>query len=129
SIESAMNPFAQSPVGAQGLMQIMPTVHAEKLVAFGGPSAALHPITNIRVGAGILKEYIQRFGSTEDGLKAYVGSALQEHDNGYGARVMGERARIEAAVRKFAAASSQRAGMRPTSAPTVMRMESKSPAI
>lgn len=98
SIESSMNPFAQSVVGAQGLMQVMPDVHAERFQEFGGRRAALDPIANIRVGAEILKELIDRHGSTEAGLKAYVGAALLDDDEGYGARVLGERERLQSAV-------------------------------
>lgn len=98
SIESSMNPFAQSTVGAQGLMQVMTTVHAERFEEFGGPRAALNPLVNIRVGASILKELIDRYGSVDGGLKAYVGAATMGSDSGYGQRVMVERARLESAV-------------------------------
>lgn len=98
SIESSMNPFAESPVGAQGLMQVMTTVHAERFDEFGGPNAALNPIANIRVGAQILRELHHRFGTTERALKAYVGATDHAHDAGYGMKVLTERARLEAAV-------------------------------
>ncbi|WP_176256740.1 lytic transglycosylase domain-containing protein [Derxia lacustris] len=99
SIESSMNPFAQSPMGARGLMQVMPVVHADKLAGFGGAGAAFHPLVNIRVGAQILRELIERNGSVEAGLHAYLGAQPGVDDNGYGDRVMSERARIEAAMR------------------------------
>ncbi len=56
AIESGLNPFAESPVGAQGLMQVMSKVHQEKFDDLGGVKAALNPVANIRVGAQILKE-------------------------------------------------------------------------
>ena len=55
AIESGFNPFAQSPVGAQGLMQVMTTVHSDKYENFGGKLAAFDPLTNLRVGAKVLQ--------------------------------------------------------------------------
>ena len=65
AIESSFNPFAQSSVGAQGLMQVMTKVHDDKYEAFGGILAAFDPVTNLRVGVQVLKECIarRRFGS------------------------------------------------------------------
>jgi soluble lytic murein transglycosylase-like protein len=90
--ESSFNPFAQSPVGAQGLMQVMTRVHNDKYEHFGGTLAAFDPITNLRVGVQVLKESIRRSGGTvEGGLRYYVGAALLEHDGGYTQRVLTER--------------------------------------
>ena len=75
AVESSFNPFAQSPVGAQGLMQVMTKVHDDKYEAFGGSHAAFDPVTNLRVGVQVLKECIARMGSLEAGLRAYVGAA------------------------------------------------------
>jgi soluble lytic murein transglycosylase-like protein len=60
AVESSFNPFAQSPVGAQGLMQVMTRVHDDKYDAFGGTHAAFDPISNLRVGVQVLKECIAR---------------------------------------------------------------------
>lgn len=73
SVESGFNPVAESRVGAIGLMQIMPKVHAAKLKDFGGIDKAADPWVNLQVGAAILREYIDRFGSEEAALRAYVG--------------------------------------------------------
>jgi soluble lytic murein transglycosylase-like protein len=91
AVESSFNPFAQSPVGAQGLMQVMTRVHDDKYEAFGGTRAAFDPISNLRVGVQVLKECIQRAGSVQEGLRYYVGAALLEHDGGYAARVVAEQ--------------------------------------
>jgi len=91
AIESSFNPFAQSPVGAQGLMQVMTRVHDDKYVAFGGTHAAFDPISNLRVGVQVLKECIARAGGLQEGLRQYVGAALMESDGGYVGRVLAEQ--------------------------------------
>ncbi len=91
AVESSFNPFAQSPVGAQGLMQVMTRVHDDKYEAFGGIRAAFDPISNLRVGVQVLKECIARAGSVQEGLRYYVGAALLDSDGGYAARVMMEQ--------------------------------------
>jgi hypothetical protein len=91
AIESSFNPFAQSPVGAQGLMQVMTRVHDDKYSAFGGSFAAFDPLANLRVGVQVLKECIARAGSLESGLKFYVGAANLPDDGGYAGRVLTEQ--------------------------------------
>lgn len=95
AIESGFNPFAESPVGAQGLMQVMSKVHHDKFQPLGGVKAALNPVANIKVGATILKEYVSRGGSVESGLKMYVGAAAFENDAGYGYKVLAEYKRLK----------------------------------
>jgi soluble lytic murein transglycosylase-like protein len=95
AIESGLNPFAESPVGAQGLMQVMSKVHHERFQELGGVQAALNPVANIRVGSLILKDYVTRGGSVEAGLKSYVGAAAFATDDGYGSRVMAEYHRLK----------------------------------
>ncbi|HEY8359949.1 MAG TPA: lytic transglycosylase domain-containing protein [Ramlibacter sp.] len=94
AVESSFNPFAQSPVGAQGLMQVMTGIHSDKYESFGGKLAAFDPVTNLRVGVKVLQECIQRAGSVEAGLKFYVGAALLPEDGGYAEKVMAEHARL-----------------------------------
>jgi hypothetical protein len=94
AIESRFNPFAQSTVGAQGLMQVMTRVHDEKYVAFGGSWAAFDPVTNLRVGAQVLKECISRAGGLESGLRFYVGAAHIADDGGYVDKVLAEQANL-----------------------------------
>ncbi|WP_426111682.1 transglycosylase SLT domain-containing protein [Massilia sp. PWRC2] len=95
AIESGLNPFAESPVGAQGLMQVMSKVHHAKFQQMGGVQAALNPVANIRVGALILKDYVNRGGSVEAGLKTYVGAAAFDNDAGYGSRVLAEYRKLK----------------------------------
>lgn len=90
AVESSFNPFAQSPVGAQGLMQVMTKVHDDKYEAFGGSHAAFDPVTNLRVGVQVLKECIARAGSLEAGLRFYVGAANSD-DGGYATKVLVEQ--------------------------------------
>jgi Transglycosylase SLT domain len=96
AIESSFNPFAQSPVGAQGLMQVMTSVHDEKYTSFGGKLAAFDPIANLRVGVQVLTECIARAGSLEAGLKYYVGAANLPDDGGYADRVLVEHGHLKA---------------------------------
>lgn len=95
AIESRFNPFAESPVGAQGLMQVMSKVHRDKFEELGGVKAALNPIANIKVGSLILKDYVTRGGSVEAGLKLYVGAGAFDSDSGYGAKVLAEYQRLK----------------------------------
>lgn len=90
AIESRFNPLSESPVGAQGLMQVMSKIHHAKFQKHGGISAALNPVANIKVGSRILKEYVVQGGSVEAGLKKYVGAANFTTDFGYGNKVLSE---------------------------------------
>jgi soluble lytic murein transglycosylase-like protein len=95
AVESSFNPFAQSSVGAQGLMQVMTKVHDKKYEAFGGAHAAFDPVTNLRVGVEVLKECIGRAGSVYDGLRHYVGAANMTSDGGYAGKVLGEHQNLK----------------------------------
>jgi len=94
AVESSFNPFAQSPVGAQGLMQVMTRVHDDKYDAYGGNFAAFDPVTNLRVGAQVLKECIARAGGLEPGLRYYVGASKLDDDGGYASKVLAEQANL-----------------------------------
>lgn len=95
AIESSFNPFAQSSVGAQGLMQVMTKVHDDKYEAFGGNLAAFDPVSNLRVGVQVLKECITRGGSLEAGLRFYVGAANLTDDGGYAGKVLAEQSHLK----------------------------------
>jgi hypothetical protein len=91
AIESRFNPFAQSAMGAQGLMQVMTRVHVDKYEPFGGSHAAFDPISNLKVGVQVLRECIARAGGLEAGLRWYVGAANLSDDGGYMGKVLMEQ--------------------------------------
>jgi len=97
AIESGFNPFAQSPVGAQGLMQVMTSVHTDKYESFGGKLAAFDPVANLRVGVRVLQDCIARAGSLEGGLKQYVGASSGD-DGGYAVKVLQENQRLQQVI-------------------------------
>lgn len=94
AIESRFNPFAQSPVGAQGLMQVLTRVHTDKYEDFGGKLAAFDPVSNLRVGVQVLQDCIRRAGSVEGGLRLYVGAVTTDGSD-YINKVMDEHRRIQ----------------------------------
>jgi len=94
SVESNFNPNTKSHAGAEGLMQVMTSVHKDKYALYGGTTEAVKPEVNIRVGAYILKYLIATAGSLRNGLKYYVGAANAEDDGGYTDKVMAERNRL-----------------------------------
>ena len=91
AIESSFNPFAQSPVGAQGLMQVMTKIHSDKYESYGGHLAAFDPVSNLRVGVLVLKECIAKAGGLSGGLRFYVGAGTTDDDGGYAAKVIAEQ--------------------------------------
>jgi hypothetical protein len=102
AVESRFNPIAESPTGAKGLMQIVPQIHARKVSQLGaGTDDVLQPWINVLVGAQILREYIDRAGSIDNGLQWYNGAANDE-SKAYASRVLTERDRL---VRVLRAAS------------------------
>lgn len=105
AIESRFNPFAQSSMGAQGLMQVMTRVHTDKYEDFGGRFAAFDPVANLRVGVKVLQECIARAGSIDGGLRAYVGATNPEADGGYASKVMAEHLRLRQVAGGRAAAA------------------------
>ena len=104
SIESGFNPISQSSMGAQGLMQIIPRFHQEKLPRDAGSRAFLDPVINVHIGGRILQESIQRQGSLMDGLQYYAG-AIDDIEQTYANKVIAERNRLEQAARRRNGAS------------------------
>jgi len=74
-VESRYRAFAVSPVGALGLMQVMPATGrevAEELgIPWSGPRTLFDPHVNVRLGVAYLKGLLQRYGRTEVALAAY----------------------------------------------------------
>jgi hypothetical protein len=104
AIESRFNPFSQSPVGAQGLMQIVPRFHQDKIVKATGEQPFLDPVRNVQLGAQILQESIRRQGGLVEGLQYYAG-ALDDDERGYANKVLAEKLRLEQASRRKDGAS------------------------
>lgn len=74
-IESAYNPHAVSPVGAIGLMQLMPRTGQELAERTGerwrGTNTLFEPDLNVRLGVAYLRELIDRYDSVRAALAAY----------------------------------------------------------
>ena len=98
AIESRFNPFSESVVGAQGLMQVMP-VHQDKLPAGADELSFFDPVVNVRIGSRVLKESIRRHGGLAAGLQQFGGSA-DDPAQRYAAKVLAEKARLDAAVQR-----------------------------
>ncbi len=74
-IESRGNAYALSPVGAMGLMQIMPPTGEElaaKLdIPWRGSQTLFDPLLNVRLGIAYLEQLESRYGSMPTALAAY----------------------------------------------------------
>ena len=97
-IESGFNPLAQSVMGAQGLMQVIPRFHRDKLPEGSSELAFLDPVSNVRVGIKVLQESIRRQGGVAEGLQYYAG-ASDDPEMAYSTRVLGEKQRLEQAAK------------------------------
>jgi hypothetical protein len=102
AIESRFNPFSESPMGAQGLMQVIPRFHQDKLPEDAGKMAFLDPITNVQVGAQALRESIRRNGDLLDGLQQF-GGAADDEQQAYANKVLAEKERLEQVARRVRA--------------------------
>jgi hypothetical protein len=98
AVESRFNPFSESIAGAQGLMQVIPRFHKDKLPRDGGRLHLFDPAINVRVGTQALHEYIRRHGDVIGGLQQFAGDS-GDPEKAYAARVLAEKERLETAGR------------------------------
>jgi soluble lytic murein transglycosylase-like protein len=74
-VESRFNTFAVSPMGALGLMQILPSTGEEMAAALGiawhGPQTLFDPIKNVRLGVAYLRQLSRRYRDLPTALAAY----------------------------------------------------------
>ena len=90
AIESNFHPYIQSEAGAQGLMQVMPVIHAKRYEKFGGKKAFLNPLVSLKVGAEILRDCMKlRDGSENEALRFYFGGGASS--DAYIAKVRAEQ--------------------------------------
>jgi soluble lytic murein transglycosylase len=74
-VESRFNSFAVSPVGALGLMQVLPStgeeVAAELGITWHGSRTLFDPIKNVKIGVAYLHLLSQRYEDIPTALAAY----------------------------------------------------------
>ena len=99
AVESRFNPIAESVMGAKGLMQVIPRFHQDKLDALGGEEAVFDPMTNIMVGARILKDAVRRGGGLVPGLQLYNG-AFGDDSQQYAQKVIAEKQRMQQMLKR-----------------------------
>lgn len=74
-VESTFNPKAVSPANAKGLMQVLPKAHPEKIALIGGVDRLYTPHLNVKMGAQILRDCVDRAGGViARGLQFYNGA-------------------------------------------------------
>lgn len=93
--ESRLNPFAKSSGNAEGLMQIIPSYHQDKINANGGIENIVNPKYNILMGTAILREYLVKFNfNNEQALLQYNGS-LHDDSKAYPIKVLGKKSAVD----------------------------------
>ncbi|MFU2486065.1 transglycosylase SLT domain-containing protein [Thauera sp. WH-1] len=93
AVESSFNPRAVSNMGAQGLMQVIPRYHQDKIAPHRGKNVLFDPEVNVRVGTLVLHEGLQRYGSLQRALQYYNG-ALKDPKARYTRKVMALKKRL-----------------------------------
>jgi soluble lytic murein transglycosylase-like protein len=92
-VESSFNPRAVSNMGAQGLMQVIPKYHQDKIGARRGGNALFDPEFNVHVGTQVLHEGLRRYGSLQRALQYYNGS-LTDPNARYTRKVLSFKKRL-----------------------------------
>jgi Transglycosylase SLT domain len=100
-VESYFNPKAVSSVQAQGLMQVHPPAHREKIAEVGGLAELNQPNVNIKMGARILRDFmgIAR-GNLRNALQRYNGN-LEDEEQRYATKVLNAKANLQKAHHKL----------------------------
>lgn len=98
AVESSFNPRAQSRAGAQGLMQVIPRYHKDKIGEDAPKDALFDPLFNVEVGTLVLVEGLRRFGSMQAALQ-YYGGARNDPAARYSKKVLALKQRIKAVAR------------------------------
>lgn len=104
-IESGFNPFAESTMGAQGLMQVIPRFHQDKVPEGAGKLPLLDPVTNVRIGSHVLQEAIRLRGGLMAGLQQF-GGAMSDAEQAYATKVLAEKQRLEQIAARRSGATS-----------------------
>lgn len=104
AVESSFNPFAESHMGAQGLMQVIPRFHMDKIGDEAGEDALFDPMLNVRVGTLVIDEGLRRYGSLQEALQ-YYGGARSDPTAAYYRKVMAMKQRLQTAAGRSATAS------------------------
>lgn len=97
AVESSFNPRAVSNMGAQGLMQVIPRYHQDKIGNKRGKYALFDPELNVHVGSLVLHEGLQRYGSLQRALQYYNGS-LRDPKASYTRKVLSVKKRLLSAA-------------------------------
>jgi hypothetical protein len=70
-VESNAQPWARSPKGASGLMQVMPDTYTELAKRHGFGPDRFNPTNNIMAGTAYLGEMYDQFGNWDEATQAY----------------------------------------------------------
>ncbi len=98
AVESSFDPMAESHMGAQGLMQVIPRWHKDKLGENAAENALFDPLLNVQVGTQVLVEGLQRFGTLQAALQ-YYGGARNDPQARYSKKVLAMKQQLTSVSR------------------------------